>query len=497
MSLQPFNVPQLQDNGLGAAASLLGNMTNAQTSLINAKKGRRKDILATLIGGSANIGNQLLENKQRDQTNDVNLEIAKQKQPSRFLQQANSFATLAKAAGDAGNFAQQEQFNKLALSLGEAATGGGGSLIGGSGANLNVPATSGGGFNMPSSGTDTTAQPTQLSQSPEKPSDTYSISPKPASNFPTGVNFTTQQAAGKATQAQKDAQAATAKFNLGEGLGNVLNAPDKSKVLGIGNTEFKGVKLNPEIKSMLKNRAEELKITTSGDDYAKRIAKLEEGFNNASTLLNAASTMNKIISSSPKEGLGAGLASTGRAITGSVGKAAPIRAMFDKQGKDALAAEDTLQGFVSSIKNTVGESGVLSQQDTARLQGLLPKFSEDPYTVNKKTKQLVYASLIPLMKTSLSLGNDFMFNKLQDRFTKLTGQSYDGYSNPEDYYNNMSNTGFNKSTESKTDKATMGQPAAAKPAMSQQSSVDTSKGYKTYNVKPSSLKDELIYFNSL
>ena len=466
MSLQPFNVPQLQDNGLGAAASLLGNMTNAQTSLINAKKERRKDILATLIGGGANIGNQLLENKQRDQTNDVNLEIAKQKQPSRFLQQANAYATLAKAAGDAGNFAQQEQFNKLALSLGEAASGGGGSLIGSPSANLNVPATSGGGFNMSSSGADTITQPTQPAQPTEKPSDTYSISPKPASNFPTGVNFSTQQAAGKATQAQKEAQAATAKFNLGEGLGNVLNAPDKSKVLGIGNTEFKGVKLNPEIKSMLKNRAEELKITTSGDDYAKRIAKLEEGFNNASTLLNAASTMNKIVSSSPKEGLGAGLASTGRAITGSVGKAAPIRAMYDKQGKDALAAEDTLQGFVSSIKNTVGESGVLSQQDTARLQGLLPKFSEDPYTVNKKTKQLVYASLIPLMKTSLSLGNDFVFNKLQDRFTKLTGQSYDGYSNPEDYYNNISNTGFNKSTESKTGRATMGQPATAKPVMS-------------------------------
>lgn len=466
MSLQPFNVPQLQDNGLGAAASLLGNMTNAQTSLINAKKERRKDILATLIGGSANIGNQLLENKQRDQTNDVNLAIAQAKQPSRFLQQANAYATLAKAAGDAGDFAKQEQFNKLALSLGEGAMGGGGSLIGGSSANLNVPAASGGGFNVPSSGTDTTTQPTQFTQSPEKPSDTYSISPKPASNFPTGVNFTTQQAAGKATQAQAEAQAATAKFSLGEGLGNVLNAPDKSKVLGIGNTEFKGVKLNPEIKSMMKNRAEELKITTSGDDYAKRIAKLEEGFNNASTLLNAASTMNRIISSSPKEGLGAGLASTGRAITGSAGKAAPIRAMYDKQGKDALAAEDTLQGFVTSIKNTVGESGVLSQQDTTRLQGLLPKFSEDPYTVNKKTRQLVYASLIPLMKTSLSLGNDFIFNKLQDRFTKLTGQAYDGYSNPEDYYNNISDTGFKKSTESKTGRATMGQPAATKPAMS-------------------------------
>lgn len=467
MSLQPFNVPQLQDNGLGAAASLLGNMTNAQTSLINAKKERRKDILATLIGGGANITNQLLENKQRDQTNDVNLAIAQAKQPSRFLQQANAYATLAKAAGDAGDFAKQEQFNKLALSFGDAAMGGGGSLIGGSSANLNVPATSGGGgFNIPSSGTDTTTQPTQFTQSPEKPSDTYSISPKPASNFPTGVNFSTQQAAGKATQAQAEAQAATAKFSLGEGLGNVLNAPDKSKVLGIGNTEFKGVKLNPEIKSMMKNRAEELKITTSSDDYAKRVAKLEEGFNNASTLLNAASTMNRIISSSPKEGLGAGAASLGRLVAGSAGKATPIRAMYSEQGKKALVAEDTLQGFVTSIKNTVGESGVLSQQDTARLQGLLPKFSEDPYTVNKKTKQLVYASLIPLMKTSLSLGNDFIFNKLQDRFTKLTGQAYDGYSNPEDYYNNISDTGFKKSTESKTGRATMGQPAATKPAMS-------------------------------
>jgi hypothetical protein len=462
MSLQPFNVPQLQDSGLGASANLLGSLVNSQTNLINAKKERRKDILATLIGGGANIGNQLLENKQRDQTNDVNLEIAKQKQPSRFLQQANSYATLAKAAGDAGNFAQQEQFNKLALTFGEAAAGGGGSLIGGSSANLNLPAASGGGFNMPSSDTDATAQPMQPAQSTEKPNDTYSISPKPASNFPTGVNFSTQQAAGKATQAQAEAQTATAKFSLGEGLGNVLNAPDKAKIQGIGSTEFKGVRLNPELKSMMKNRAEELKITTSSDDYAKRIAKLEKGFDDASTLLNAANSMNRIISSSPREGLGAGLASTGRLITGAAGKATPIRAMYGKEGKDALAAEDTLQGFVSSIKNTVGESGVLSQQDTVRLQGLLPKFSEDPYTVNKKTKQLVYASLIPLMKTSLSLGNDFMFNKLQDRFIELTGQSYDGHSSPEDYYNNISNTGFNKTVESKTGKATMGQPAVTK-----------------------------------
>jgi hypothetical protein len=55
-----------------------------------------------------------------------------------------------------------------------------------------------------------------------------------------------------------------------------------------------------------------------------------------------------------------------------------------------------------------------------------------------------------------------MFNKLQDRFTKLTGQSYDGHSSPEDYYNNISNTGFNKTVESKTGKATMGQPAVTK-----------------------------------
>ena len=344
--------------------------------------------------------------------------------------------------------------------------GGGGSLIGGSSANLNVPATSGGGFNMPSSGTDTTAQPTQFTQSPEKPSDTYSISPKPASNFPTGVNFTTQQAAGKATQAQKDAQAATAKFNLGEGLGNVLNAPDKSKVLGIGGMEFQGVKLNPEIKSMMKNRAEELKITTSSDDYAKRVAKLEKGYEDTVTLLNAANTMNRIISSSPKEGLGAGAASLGRLVAGSAGKATPIRAMYSEQGKKALVAEDTLQGFVTGIKDLVGESGVLSKQDTTRLQGLLPKFSEDPYTANLKTKQLIHASLIPLMQTALSLGNDSMFNKLQKQFIEQTKQAYDGYSSAAEYDTKLSQSGFNKSTELKTDRATMGQATTTQPVMS-------------------------------
>ena len=231
--------------------------------------------------------------------------------------------------------------------------------------------------------------------------------------------------------------------------------------------EFQGVKLNPEIKSMMKNRAEELKITTSSDDYAKRVVKLEKGYEDTVTLLNAASTMNRIISSSPKEGLGAGVASLGRLVAGSAGKATPIRAMYNEQGKKALVAEDTLQGFVTGIKDLVGESGVLSKQDTTRLQGLLPRFSEDPYTANLKTKQLIHASLIPLMQTALSLGNDSMFNKLQKQFIEQTNQAYDGYSSAAEYDTKLSQSGFNKSTESKTDRATMGQSAAVKPAMSQ------------------------------
>jgi hypothetical protein len=89
MSLQPFNVPQLQDSGLGASANLLGSLVNSQTNLINAKKERRKDILATLIGGGANIGNQLLENKQQDENNTTRLDAEMMKQPNRLLTQAN------------------------------------------------------------------------------------------------------------------------------------------------------------------------------------------------------------------------------------------------------------------------------------------------------------------------------------------------------------------------------------------------------------------------
>lgn len=456
MSLQPFNVPQLQDSGLGASANLLGSLVNSQTNLINAKKERRKDILATLIGGGANIGNQLLENKQRDQTNDVNLEIAKQKQPSRFLQQANSYATLAKAAGDAGDFAKQEEFNKLAITFGQAAMGGGGSLLGGgtvSNPNLSggtVPAES---STVPSGGAGTT-QPVAKGNEP------YSIIPQAnKSNFPTGVNFSTQQSIGRATKAQEEAQVAATKMNMGQGLQGVIDAPDGNELIGLGGTKFKGIKLNPQIKSGMVQKGQDLQLDPAG--IVKERKALTDSFNQVNTAISQADKLFNLVKSSDKtsgQGLPAIGASAWRSGAGALGKIPLVRAGYNQADKKALGAEDILQGYIASLKTAVGDSGVLTNQDVARIAKVLPQFADDKITMQLKRDNLIRSSYIPLMRSALAIGDDRTFNAIQDRFKQLTGSYYDGYSSIEDFETKASGKTMGTGTKQGITK-----PAAAKP----------------------------------
>jgi hypothetical protein len=457
MSLQPFNVPQLQDSGLGASANLLGSLVNSQTNLINAKKERRKDILATLIGGGANIGNQLLENRQQDQTNDVNLEIARQKQPSRFLQQANSYATLAKAAGDAGDFAQQEKFNKLAITFGEAASGGMGGLLGGG--TISSPNLSGGTVSTESSvvpsGDTGTTQPVAKGNEP------YSIIPQAnKSNFPTGVNFSTQQSIGRATKAQEEAQVAATKMNMGQGLQGVIDAPDGNELIGLGGTKFKGIKLNPQIKSGMVQKGQDLQLDPAG--IVKERKALTDSFNQVNTAISQADKLFNLVKSSDKtsgQGLPAIGASAWRSGAGALGKIPLVRAGYNQADKKALAAEDILQGYIASLKTAVGDSGVLTNQDVARIAKVLPQFADDKITIQLKRDNLIRSSYIPLMRSALAIGDDRSFNAIQDRFKQLTGSYYDGYSSVEDVETKASGKTMGTGT-----KQGITQPATSKPA---------------------------------
>jgi hypothetical protein len=461
MSLQPFNVPQLQDSGLGASASLLGSLVNSQTNLINAKKERRKDILATLIGGGANIGNQLLENKQRDQTNDVNLEIAKQKQPSRFLQQANSYATLAKAAGDAGNFAQQEQFNKLAITFGEAASGGVGSLLGGG--TISSPNLSGGTVStessvVPSGDTGTTSS----TQPAAKGNEPYSIIPQAnKSNFPTGVNFSTQQSIGRAAKAQEEAQVAATKMNMGQGLQGVIDAPDGNELIGLGGTKFKGIKLNPQIKSGMVQKGQDLQLDPIG--IVKERKALTDSFNQVNTAISQADKLFNLVKSSDKtsgQGLPAIGASAWRSGAGALGKIPLVRAGYNQADKKALGAEDILQGYIASLKTAVGDSGVLTNQDVARIAKVLPQFADDKITMQIKRDNLIRSSYIPLMRSALAIGDDRSFNAIQDRFKQLTGSYYDGYSSTEDVETKVSGKIMGEGTKQGMTQSTTSKSAA-------------------------------------
>lgn len=63
MSLNPTNIPQLKNNGLGAGASLLGNSIAAQAGLNRARQDRRNSLLRAVLGGAVDLGEQVLENR--------------------------------------------------------------------------------------------------------------------------------------------------------------------------------------------------------------------------------------------------------------------------------------------------------------------------------------------------------------------------------------------------------------------------------------------------
>jgi hypothetical protein len=433
MSLQPFNVPQLQDSGLGASANLLGSLVNSQTNLINAKKERRKDILATLIGGGANIGNQLLENKQQDENNTTRLDAEMMKQPNRLLTQANHLIQIGKAAGDAGDFKTQERYTKMAQDMAASALGGGGSLL--SGGTVSSPNLSGGTVStessvVPSGDTGTTSS----TQPAAKGNEPYSIIPQAnKSNFPTNANFSTQQSIGKAAKAQEEAQVAATKMNMGQGLQGVIDAPDGNELIGLGGTKFKGIKLNPQIKSSMVQKGQDLQLDPAG--IVKERKALTDSFNQVNTAISQADKLFNLVKSSDKtsgQGLPAIGASAWRSGAGALGKIPLVRAGYNQADKKALGAEDILQGYIASLKTAVGDSGVLTNQDVARIAKVLPQFADDKITMQIKRDNLIRSSYIPLMRSALAIGDDRSFNAIQDRFKQLTGSYYDGYSSIED-----------------------------------------------------------------
>ena len=456
MSLQPFNVPQLQDNGLGAAASLLGNMTNAQTSLINAKKERRKDILATLIGGSANIGNQLLENKQRDQTNDVNLEIAKQKQPSRFLQQANSYAALAKAAGDAGNFAQQEQFNKLALSLGEGAMGGGGSLIGGSGANFS-PNLSGGTIpaessTIPSSDTGTNAKTD------------YGMKTDSSNGIAKGINISTQKAIGDTQEAVQKGSVAKNKLNIAKGYESLQDTPSGSKFSGLGGLSFKGVKMTPEIQSIIAQEKQGFQIDPVKFNNEKR--DLSAKLPNIVQLVTAVDTIKKRVNTNPQAGgLASSLGAKIRTEEEKLAKGA-LGGFLPQEDKGALAAQSFISSRLPNLR-APGDVGALSNQDIQSLKEQIPQFTQDRQRFNQQYNLFVGNMLRPVMKRALVLGDDASFNELQKLHVQSFGTAYDGLNTVPAKVDKSGNIALSGETTSK--------PSTGKPAITSKNNQELGK----------------------
>jgi len=159
------------------------------------------------------------------------------------------------------------------------------------------------------------------------------------------------------------------------------------------------------------------------------------------------------------QGLPAIGASAWRSGAGALGKIPLVRAGYNQADKKALAAEDILQGYIASLKTAVGDSGVLTNQDVARIAKVLPQFADDKITIQLKRDNLIRSSYIPLMRSALAIGDDRSFNAIQDRFKQLTGSYYDGYSSVEDVETKASGKTMGTGT-----KQGITQPATSKPA---------------------------------
>ena len=97
MSLQPSNIPQLQNVGLNPAASMLSSSISTLVGAEQAEKNRRNKLLQSLLGGAVNMGEQVLRNR-----GNLAMTEAQIMSPAQQALALNRLATGAAGLGQAG-----------------------------------------------------------------------------------------------------------------------------------------------------------------------------------------------------------------------------------------------------------------------------------------------------------------------------------------------------------------------------------------------------------
>lgn len=239
------------------------------------------------------------------------------------------------------------------------------------------------------------------------------------------------------------------------------------------------------------------------DTGRKEWSKAKEKYVSSSTAMQSAvdETDNFIKLLKELEAKNGGLSDTGRKLlnsmvtkVGSDSGSASGESLFNSlkaEGlinikDEALAAKlfsslSSLESKFTSInKNALGNVGTQTENDFVRgMKLVLADGLTDPkYLASHAEKGYAYMNT-ELLRQDLRYG----ISGASDYIKNLDAKGY-----------LLSSRGVPYKPESDTlaPAPTVQQPAAPKP-----SSVNTSRGYKTYNVKPSSFEDELNYFNSL
>ena len=422
MSLQPTNIPQLQNMGLTPAANMVNTGISAMISAREGGRDRRNKLLQALLGGAVDVGQTVMNtDAQRDiaeQNQQNQLLLEKFRQPNRLLRGSSNFFEGAKAAADAGDFERQQQLNQMGQEAINQALSGLEQLPGGSMSASLAPT------GAPTAKTPTSAQGQATSEAEvEAPSGEMKPIAGQLPQSRTDLPFSTQKAISDTRK--KQAEGAKASLNLStlQSIQQAQGAPDGTQLKGAGNVDFEGLKLNPNIRSLL-----DTSLQQSANDPKKLSQERKENANNTRTILNV-SRLFEDIRPLVTEDFGKDILN--RIATGSsLGLRAAIMAGLDKSKigtfNKAKAAIDQQKGLIAVLARKIsGEVGALREEDIQRAKGLVPLVTDPPEVFDRK-QELFAESVYPLlMEDSLKVLDPVTFNRVQAEYRKVFGKDFD------------------------------------------------------------------------
>lgn len=420
-----FNSQALSDPGPTAGAGLLGAGISSLISQLNQKSQNKNLMARSLLNELGAAGRTAVEQQGLNKRTEMQL-------PQHFAAQSNTYYELAKKAEDVGNYEQAATFRAMGDKLSNQSY----NLVGDSNAgSTSTPLGSSASISSDITGSLISNSSFAKANPVTEPSGIGVSQPIQASG---GISITGQTNAANLLKAKAAAAKAGIALTSLESYDKVASLPEGSKLKGAGGIEFKGTALNPGVRSMLEIGKQEL----GGDpkNFLKARSDVKSSSDAMISILNDLGRIEPVLSKDLMKQMGNtfgatkigfGDDKTSGAGGVSVSGLSILKKLPGSNKKDlsklatATAAQSNLQQFVPTLAKNIGDQvGALSNRDVAMIQNTIGTVGEDPEKFAQSKKLMTQEILPRLMRDSLKVGDAYNFNRLQDIYTKIVGQSY-------------------------------------------------------------------------